>query len=44
MKNINLNIEKGEFVVIVGLFGVGKFMLLRFVNCLYDIMLGEIFI
>ncbi len=44
MKNINLNIEKGEFAVIVGLSGAGKSTLLRSVNRLHDITSGEIFI
>lgn len=37
LKNINLNIEKGEFAVIVGLSGAGKSTLLRSVNRLHDI-------
>lgn len=44
LKNINLNIEKGEFAVIVGLSGAGKSTLLRSVNRLHDITSGEIFI
>ncbi len=32
LKNINLNIEKGEFAVIVGLSGAGKSTLLRSVK------------
>ena len=44
LKNINLEIEKGEFAVIVGLSGAGKSTLLRSVNRLHDITSGEIFI
>lgn len=44
LKDINLNIEKGDFVVIVGLFGVGKLILLWLVNWLYDIFKGDIII
>ena len=39
LKNINLEIEKGEFAVIVGLSGAGKSTLLRSVNRLHDICL-----
>ncbi|PTE74652.1 phosphonate ABC transporter ATP-binding protein [Staphylococcus devriesei] len=44
LKNINLNIEKGDFAVIVGLSGAGKSTLLRTVNRLHDVTSGEIFI
>lgn len=42
LKNINIKIEKGEFVVIVGLSGAGKSTLLRSVNRLHEISGGEI--
>ncbi|MBO1002619.1 phosphonate ABC transporter ATP-binding protein [Pseudogracilibacillus auburnensis] len=42
LKNINLQIEDGEFVVIVGLSGAGKSTLLRSVNRLIEISEGEI--
>ena len=42
LKDINLNIEKGDFAVIVGLSGAGKSTLLRSVNRLHDISKGEI--
>lgn len=42
LKNINLNIEKGDFAVIVGLSGAGKSTLLRSVNRLHDISSGDI--
>lgn len=44
LNNINLNIEQGEFVVIVGLSGAGKSTLLRSINQLHDITEGEIII
>ncbi|WP_077623560.1 phosphonate ABC transporter ATP-binding protein [Sediminibacillus massiliensis] len=42
LKDINLTIEKGEFVVIVGLSGAGKSTLLRSINRLHEITSGEI--
>ncbi|MBI5972947.1 phosphonate ABC transporter ATP-binding protein [Staphylococcus caledonicus] len=42
LKNINLNIEKGDFAVIVGLSGAGKSTLLRAVNRLHDVTSGNI--
>lgn len=42
LKDINLNIEKGDFAVIVGLSGAGKSTLLRSVNRLHDISKGDI--
>lgn len=44
LKNINLTIEKSEFVVIVGLSGAGKSTLLRSINRLIEISEGEILI
>ncbi|PGC65547.1 phosphonate ABC transporter ATP-binding protein [Bacillus toyonensis] len=44
LKNINLKIQKGEFVVMVGLSGAGKSTLLRSVNRLHEITEGEIII
>ena len=44
LKNINLKIDKGEFVVIVGLSGAGKSTLLRAINRLHDISEGDILI
>lgn len=40
LKDINLNIEKGDFAVIVGLSGAGKSTLLRSVNRLHDVTSG----
>lgn len=44
LKNINLTIHPGEFVVIVGLSGAGKSTFLRSINRLHDITEGEILI
>ncbi|MGY0444402.1 phosphonate ABC transporter ATP-binding protein [Lactobacillus johnsonii] len=44
LKDINLNIDKGEFVVVVGLSGAGKSTLLRSINRLQDISKGDILI
>lgn len=44
LKDINLNINKGEFIVVVGLSGAGKSTLLRSINRLQDITSGDIII
>ncbi|WMT40809.1 phosphonate ABC transporter ATP-binding protein [Paenibacillus sp. D2_2] len=44
LNQINLTVEKGEFIAIVGLSGAGKSTLLRSINRLHDITDGEILI
>jgi phosphonate transport system ATP-binding protein len=44
LKDINLTIGEGEFVVIVGLSGAGKSTLLRSINRLHEITAGEILV
>ncbi|WP_426449340.1 phosphonate ABC transporter ATP-binding protein [Paenibacillus sp. S-38] len=44
LKNINLTIQPGEFIVIVGLSGAGKSTLLRSINRLHEITDGQILI
>lgn len=44
LKDINVKIHEGEFVVIVGLSGAGKSTFLRSINRLHEISQGEIFI
>ena len=42
LKDINLDIEEGQFVVVVGLSGAGKSTLLRTINPMHDITDGDI--
>lgn len=44
LSNVNVKINDGEFVVIVGLSGAVKSMFLRCINRLHDISEGEILI
>jgi phosphonate transport system ATP-binding protein len=44
LNNINITINKGEFVVIVGLSGAGKSTFLRSINRLHEISEGDILI
>lgn len=42
LKDINLTIQPGEFVVVVGLSGAGKSTLMRAINRLHDISEGDV--
>ena len=42
LKNINLTIEQGEFVAIIGLSGAGKSTLIRTINRMHDIPEGTL--
>ncbi len=42
LKNINLQIEQGEFVAIIGLSGAGKSTLIRTINRMHDISEGTL--
>ena len=42
LKNVNLQIEQGEFVAIIGLSGAGKSTILRCINRMHDISKGEL--
>lgn len=42
LKNINLTIEQGEFVAIIGLSGAGKSTLIRTINRMHDIAEGTL--
>lgn len=44
LQNINLKIDKGEFVAIIGLSGSGKSTLIRCVNKMHEITEGELFV
>jgi len=42
LKDINLSIPKGQFLVVVGLSGAGKSTLMRTINRMHDISTGDI--
>ena len=42
LKNVNLNIEQGEFVAIIGLSGAGKSTILRCIKRMHDIQQGTL--
>lgn len=44
LKDINLTIPRGEFLVVVGLSGAGKSTLLRTINRMHDVSSGDILI
>ena len=44
LKDLNIDIDQGEFVIVVGLSGAGKSTMLRSINRLHEITSGEILI
>ncbi len=42
LQNVNLEIEQGEFIAIIGLSGAGKSTLIRTINRMHDITEGEL--
>ena len=44
LKNVNLTIEQGEFVAIIGLSGAGKSTLIRAINQMHPITSGELYV
>ncbi|MDF1509783.1 phosphonate ABC transporter ATP-binding protein [Robertmurraya sp. DFI.2.37] len=44
LENINLKIDQGEFVAVIGLSGAGKSTLIRCINRMHDITDGQLFV
>ena len=44
LKNVNLTIDQGEFVAIIGLSGAGKSTLIRTINRMIDVTEGELIV
>lgn len=44
LKDVNLQIEQGEFVAIIGLSGAGKSTLIRTVNRMHDVTSGQVIV
>ena len=44
LKNVNLTIEQGEFVAIIGLSGAGKSTLIRTINRMIDVTEGQLIV
>ena len=42
LKDVNLQIEQGEFVAIIGLSGAGKSTILRCINRMHDVTKGTL--
>lgn len=44
LKDVDLTIEQGEFIAIIGLSGAGKSTLLRTINRMHEVTSGELFV
>ena len=44
LKNVNFQIEQGEFVAIIGLSGAGKSTILRCINRMHDATEGQVIV
>ena len=44
LQNVNLKIEQGEFIAIIGLSGAGKSTLIRTINRMIDTTEGELIV
>jgi phosphonate transport system ATP-binding protein len=44
LKNVNLDIEQGEFIAVIGLSGAGKSTLIRLINKMHDVTAGELIV
>ena len=44
LKNVNLEINQGEFIAVIGLSGAGKSTLIRLINKMHDVTSGTLFV
>lgn len=42
LKDVFIYVDKGEMVVLVGLIGLGKIMIMNLMNCFYDVNEGVV--